>query len=184
LRADSQAIVVGSGTARTDRPRLTVRAVAASPHHPPLRVVLDAHGRVPADGPLFDVADAPTLVVTTIAAPAAQLDVWRAAGAKVEVVAAATDGTGVDLDETFALLAREGALQALVEGGGTLLGRVLSGGHAARLVAYVAPLALGARAVPALAFQGPDSVDGAPRFALTQVTRLGPDVRLDYEVPS
>ena len=35
----------------------------------PLRVVLDARGRVPADGPLFDTALAPTLVVTTDAAP-------------------------------------------------------------------------------------------------------------------
>jgi diaminohydroxyphosphoribosylaminopyrimidine deaminase/5-amino-6-(5-phosphoribosylamino)uracil reductase len=181
LRADSQAVVVGAGTALADRPRLTVRDVERAPHHPPLRVVLDARGRVPADGPLFDVADAPTLVVTTGAAPAQQVDAWRAAGAKVESVAAATDGTGVDLDETFALLAREGVLQALVEGGGVLLGRVVAGGHAQRLVAYLAPLALGSRAVPALAFPGPDRIDDAPRLTLTEVTRLGPDVRLDYE---
>ncbi len=37
----------------------------------PLRVLLDARGRVPADGPLFDAELAPTLVLTTDAAPAA-----------------------------------------------------------------------------------------------------------------
>jgi diaminohydroxyphosphoribosylaminopyrimidine deaminase/5-amino-6-(5-phosphoribosylamino)uracil reductase len=184
LRADSQAIVIGAGTALADRPQLTVRAAKHAPHQPPLRVVLDARGRVAAEGPLFDVAAAPTLVITTTAAPPDRVDAWRAAGAKVEVVASAADGDGVDLDETFALLGREGVLQALVEGGGTLLGRVLQDHHAQRLVAYLAPLALGARGIPALAYPGPDDVDSAPRFTLVDVTRLGPDVRVDYEVPS
>ncbi|HVM39257.1 MAG TPA: bifunctional diaminohydroxyphosphoribosylaminopyrimidine deaminase/5-amino-6-(5-phosphoribosylamino)uracil reductase RibD, partial [Acidimicrobiia bacterium] len=57
LRAASQAIVVGSGTALADAPELTVRRVAAPPV-PPLRVVLDGRGRVPARGPLFDTASA------------------------------------------------------------------------------------------------------------------------------
>jgi diaminohydroxyphosphoribosylaminopyrimidine deaminase/5-amino-6-(5-phosphoribosylamino)uracil reductase len=182
LRADSQAIVVGAGTALTDQPRLTVRAVQAPPDHPPLRVVLDAHGRVPATGPLFEVDDAPTLVVTSNEAPAAGVDAWRAAGAKVEIVGQAGDGRGVDLDETFTLLGREGVLQVLVEGGGTLLGRVLDEGHAQRLVVYVAPLTLGTRGTPAFARRGPDRMDDARRFDLTGVRQLGPDVRLDYDL--
>jgi diaminohydroxyphosphoribosylaminopyrimidine deaminase / 5-amino-6-(5-phosphoribosylamino)uracil reductase len=180
LRADSQAVVIGSGTALADQPRLTVRDVTSPPDHPPVRVLLDAHGRVPATGPLFAVDDAPTLVVTTAAAPPAAIDAWRAAGAKVEIVRPAGDGPGVDLDETFALLAREGVLQVLVEGGGTLLGRVLDEGHAQRLIVYVAPLALGTRGAPALAYRGPDRMDHARRFGLSAVRQLGPDVRLDY----
>jgi diaminohydroxyphosphoribosylaminopyrimidine deaminase/5-amino-6-(5-phosphoribosylamino)uracil reductase len=179
LRADSGAHVVGAGTALADQPSLTVRDVTHPPHHPPVRVLLDARGRVPATGPLFAVDDAPTLVVTTTAAPTAAVDAWRAAGAKVEIVAPAADGT-VDLDETFALLGREGVLQVLVEGGGTVLGRVLDEGHAQHLVVYVAPLALGTRGVPALAYPGPDRMDDARRFDLNGVRQLGPDVRLDY----
>jgi diaminohydroxyphosphoribosylaminopyrimidine deaminase/5-amino-6-(5-phosphoribosylamino)uracil reductase len=182
LRADSQAIVVGAGTALADQPRLTVRDVTTPPQHAPVRVVLDARGRVAATGPLFATADAPTLVVTTAAASESAVDAWRAAGAKVEVVAPAADGPGVDLDETFQLLGREGVLQALVEGGGTLLGRVVGDGHAQRLVTYLAPLALGVRGTPAFAHPGPDRMDDVRRFELTDVRRLGPDVRLDYEV--
>jgi diaminohydroxyphosphoribosylaminopyrimidine deaminase/5-amino-6-(5-phosphoribosylamino)uracil reductase len=144
--------------------------------------VLDAHGRVPATGPLFEVDDAPTLVVTSNEAPAAGVDAWRAAGAKVEIVGQAGDGRGVDLDETFTLLGREGVLQVLVEGGGTLLGRVLDEGHAQRLVVYVAPLTLGTRGTPAFARRGPDRMDDARRFDLTGVRQLGPDVRLDYDL--
>src|SRR5215211_5822293 len=65
LRADSQAIVVGAGTALADRPALTVRDIDPPVRVPPARVLLDARGRVPAAGPLFDTALAPTLVLTT-----------------------------------------------------------------------------------------------------------------------
>ncbi len=68
-------------------------------------------------------------------------------------------------------------------GGGALLGSVFSGGHAQRLVVYVAPLALGARGTPALAFSGPGTIADARRYELTSVRRLGPDARLDYDVP-
>jgi diaminohydroxyphosphoribosylaminopyrimidine deaminase/5-amino-6-(5-phosphoribosylamino)uracil reductase len=180
LRADSQAIVVGSGTALADQPRLTVRDAEPPPRHPPTRVLLDARGRVPAIGPLLDTELAPTLVVTTAAAPASSVDAWRAVGAKVESVAAAPGG-GVDLAETFALLGREGVLQVLVEGGARVLGAVTSAGLAQRVVVYVAPLALGTRGTPAFVFPGPESLDAASRYDLTAVRRLGPDVRLDYE---
>jgi diaminohydroxyphosphoribosylaminopyrimidine deaminase/5-amino-6-(5-phosphoribosylamino)uracil reductase len=181
LRADSQAIVIGSGTALSDQPALTVRGVPLPPRHPPLRVVLDGRGRVPASGPLFDTSVAPTLVVTTDFADPATVSAWGAAGAKVAVVGAGTDG-GVDLDDTTTLLAREGVLQALIEGGGTLLGSVLSEGRASRLVAYVAPLLLGERGRPGYAFAGPATLAAAPRHELVDVTRFGPDVRLTYEV--
>jgi len=182
LRADSQAIMVGSGTALADRPSLTVRDVALVPDHPPTRVLVDARGRVPAIGPLFDAELAPTLVVTSGESAPGAIDAWRAAGAKVEVVAPAADGHGVDLDETLALLGREGVLQVLVEGGGTLLGGILAGDHAQRLVVYVAPLALGSRGASAMAFAGPDTIRDAHRYELGSVRQLGPDVRIVYEV--
>jgi diaminohydroxyphosphoribosylaminopyrimidine deaminase/5-amino-6-(5-phosphoribosylamino)uracil reductase len=182
LRADAQAIMVGSGTALTDRPTLTVRDVGLVPDHAPMRVLVDARGRVPAVGPLFETALATTLVVTTIDAAPGAVDAWRSAGAKVEVVARDASGTGVDLGETFALLGGEGVLEVLVEGGGTLLGSVLAGDHAQQLVVYVAPLALGSRGTPALSFAGPDTIRDAHRFRLGSVRQLGADVRLDYEV--
>jgi len=184
LRADSQAIVVGSGTALTDAPALTVRDVEVPPARPPLRVLLDARGRVAPRGPLFDTALAPTLVVTTDAAAPGAIDAWRAAGAKVEIVGPGAGGAGVDLDAVFALLGREGVLQALIEGGGTLLGAVAGGGHAQRLVAYVAPKLLGTDGVPGFAFRGPVTLDAAPRWRLLDVARVGDDARLRFEPSS
>ena len=181
LRADAQAIIVGSGTALADRPALTVRGVAPLPARPPLRVLLDGRGRVPADGPLFDTALAPTLVVTTDHVRADVVDAWRAAGAKVETVASGAGGAGVDLDAVFALLGRDGVLLAMVEGGGTLLGAVVDGGQAQRLVAYVAPTLLGTDGRPGFALAGPCTLADARRWRLGDVARVGNDVRIELE---
>ena len=182
LRADSQAIVVGSGTALADRPALTVRGVDPAPEPAPLRVVLDARGRVPAVGPLFDTALAPTLVVTTEQVPAAAVDAWSAAGAKVATVAPAP--AGVDLGETVALLGREGALQVLVEGGGTLVGALLVEGRAQRLVTYIAPVILGERGRTGYALPGPDTLADATRYRLVDSTPIGTDLRCTFESTS
>jgi diaminohydroxyphosphoribosylaminopyrimidine deaminase/5-amino-6-(5-phosphoribosylamino)uracil reductase len=179
IRAESQAVVIGAGTALADEPSLTARDVDAPVEQQPLRVLLDGRGRVPATGPLFDPALAPTLVVTTeVAAPAA-VDAWRAAGAKVETVPR-TEG-GVDLAATLELLGRHDVLQAMVEGGPTLHGALLEAGLVDRVVAYVAPKLLGPRAVPA--FPQPDlaSVADAREWRLVSAATLGNDVRLEYE---
>ena len=181
LRADAQAVVVGAGTALADHPSLTVRDVADPPECPPLRVVLDGRGRVPAEGPLFDLALAPTLVITTEHARAGAVDAWRAAGAKVEVVAPGAAGNGVDLDAAFTVLGREGVLQALVEGGSRLLGAVVERAYAQRLVAYVAPTLLGTDGAPGFAFAGPRTIADASRWDLVDVARVDTDVRLEFE---
>lgn len=178
LRADSQAVVVGAGTAIADQPTLTVRDAAAPPT-PPLRVLLDARGRVPATGPLFDSQLAPTLVVTTAAAPTEATDDWRAHGAKVEVVEASP--AGVDLEETLTLLARHGVLQALVEGGAGLHGALWRAGLIDRLVVYVGATLLGSEGRALLDTPGPTTIGAAGHWTLRDVAVLDDDVRVTYE---
>jgi diaminohydroxyphosphoribosylaminopyrimidine deaminase/5-amino-6-(5-phosphoribosylamino)uracil reductase len=180
LRAESQAVVVGSGTALADRPTLTARLEGANPvARQPLRVLLDARGRVPAAGPLFDATLASTLVFTTDLATDESVDAWRSSGAKVEVLPAGTTG-GVDLVAALALLGSEGVLQAMFEGGPTVHGALVSAGLADRVVAYVAGVVLGPDGVAALAGAFPAALTDAPRFRLLDARPLGDDVRLEY----
>jgi diaminohydroxyphosphoribosylaminopyrimidine deaminase/5-amino-6-(5-phosphoribosylamino)uracil reductase len=181
LRADSQAVVVGSGTALADRPRLTVRDADPPPERPPLRVLLDARGRVPADGPLFDVALAPTLVITTAAAPDDVVAAWLGAGAKVHSVAPGAGGRGVDLGAALTYLGGLGVLQALVEAGPTLAAGLLSQALVDRLVVYVAPAVLGTDGRPGFDVPGPTTQADAARWRLVDVARVGDDVRLANE---
>lgn len=182
LRADSQAVVVGAGTAIADNPALTVREGGPPAGRPPLRVLLDSAGRVPARGPLFDASLAPTLVLTTWRAPERAVDAWRSTGAQVELV---SDGPGgVDLGEMLGNLGGRGVLQAMVEGGPTLHGALLTAGLGDRVVTYVAPALLGSRGRPGYGIAGPDTIAAAPRLTLAAVRRLGEDVRLDYDTPA
>jgi diaminohydroxyphosphoribosylaminopyrimidine deaminase/5-amino-6-(5-phosphoribosylamino)uracil reductase len=180
LRSQSQAVVVGAGTALIDQPSLTVRDVEVPPDQQPLRVVLDARGRVPACGPLFDPSLGPTLVITTPAAPSAAQMAWLAAGAEVEPIAPSDDG-GVDLDSALALLAKRGVLQALVEGGATTAGALLRAGLVDRLVLYVGSRTLGEAGRPLFAGQGPTTIAQAGRWRLLGARQLGDDIRLEYE---
>lgn len=190
LRADSQAIVVGGGTARHDLPALTVRDLPADTGDdddaplgpPPLRVLLDARGRTPAVGPLFDVAAAPTLVVTTAPADPDGVAAWKATGAEVVEVERGERGHGVDLDSTLRLLGDRGVLQVMVEGGARLHAAFLTEHRAQRLVTYVGATVLGPHGLPALPLDTVTTIDEAPRFTLASVRRLGDDVRLDHDV--
>ncbi len=181
LRADSQAVIVGAGTALADEPSLTARDTREPVEHQPLRVVLDAQGRVPAVGPLFDASLAPTLVITTTAASEEATSAWLAAGAKVQTIAPAPNNSGVDLLSALEFLAGMGVLQGLVEGGAQLAGALLDAGLVDRLVTYVAPTILGRNGRPSFDLAGPATIADAPRLQLVDVTRLGDDVRLDYE---
>jgi diaminohydroxyphosphoribosylaminopyrimidine deaminase/5-amino-6-(5-phosphoribosylamino)uracil reductase len=181
LRADGQAVIVGSGTARADLPALSIRDVTGPLGPPPLRVLLDARGRVPASGPLFDPALAPTLVVTTERASGAARAAWEAAGAAVEIVGPGPDGCGVDLVDLLVRLGERGVLQALVEGGPTVHGALLATGQVDRIVAYVAPMLLGAGGRAGYGLDPGPALAAAARYRLSRMDAVGDDVRLEYE---
>jgi diaminohydroxyphosphoribosylaminopyrimidine deaminase / 5-amino-6-(5-phosphoribosylamino)uracil reductase len=183
LRADSQAIIVGRGTALADQPSLTVRDVDSLPDRQPLRVLLDSRGRVPASGPLFDSRLASTLVVTSSRVAASRRSEWAAAGAEVVEAPLAPDG-GLDLQFVLCHLGQRGVLQALVEGGATTAGAFVRAGLVNRLVLYIAPVTLGEHGYPLLAGPGPQTMADAGRWRLEGVTQLGPDARLDYVAES
>ena len=89
-------------------------------------------------------------------------------------------GRGVDLGAVLDLLGRRGVLTALFEGGPELHGALIQAGLVDRLVVYLGNTMLGVHGIPALAHDGPASMDGAPRWHLDDVRRFGHDVRLDY----
>jgi diaminohydroxyphosphoribosylaminopyrimidine deaminase/5-amino-6-(5-phosphoribosylamino)uracil reductase len=177
LRAEADAVAVGAGTALADDPRLTVRLPGHAGRQP-LRVLVDAAGRVGAGGHLFD-GEAETLVATTPAAPAAAVDAWKAAGAEVLICPSAPVGQGVDLDDLGRALGERGVLELLVEGGPRLQASLWAVGLADRLVWYLAPLAIGGDGAPGLlGGPGAATLAEAHRLRLASVDRLGDDLRL------
>src|SRR5215218_5015751 len=189
LRAEADAVMVGAGTALADDPRLTVRLPGWAGRQP-LRVLVDAAGRVGPGGHLFDT-EAETLVATTPAAPATAVDAWKAAGAEVLICAEQTvmvGGSGwalsappvgqVDLHDLTRALGERGVLELLVEGGPRLQASLWAAGLADRLVWYLAPLAIGGQGAPGLLDDGAATLADARRLRLASVDRFGEDLRL------
>lgn len=170
LRDLSQAIAVGSKTALNDGPALTIRHVTRQSEKPPLRVLLDRSGSVPATGPLFDNTLAPTLVLTKNATQERREE-WVNSG--VEVAEAN------NLKEVLLLLGSRGILSLLLEGGSTLFTQAMNDGVVDLLTLYVGPKMLGKSGIPIWGREVP-SIEGAPTFRFVDCKNLGQSVRLDY----
>ena len=174
LRPQLDAIIVGVNTVRIDNPQLTARPDGSSEVHQPLRVVVDSAGRTSADANVLS-AEAPTLLATTHHATEA----WRAAMAEAgaEVAVLPEYGDHVDLHALIELLAARGALQVLVEGGGTLLGSFFDLRLVDKVLAVVAPMIIGGATAPtAVAGRGAARMAEALRLRDVEVRRLGDDV--------
>jgi len=179
LRAWSDAIVVGAGTALVDDPSLTVREPGYRGRSP-LRVLVDARGRVPATGDLFD-GEAPTLVATTELAPAERRAEWSEAGAEVRVCEA--EGDRVPLGELVAHLGKRDVQGVLLEGGPTLAFSAVEEGIVDKVVVYLAPKLIGGADAPTvLGGRGFAPIAGAVRLRVRSFDRLGEDLRVEADV--
>lgn len=147
LRNSVDAILVGSGTVLVDDPQLTARDGHLLHDHQPLRVVLDRRHRVPADARVLDES-AETLVL--------DVDAPR-----------------------FALKALydRGVRHVLLEGGPTLAGAFVEAHCVDEVVAYLAPMLLGAGPA-ALGEAGIGTLVDAVTLDIESVTRFGDDVKV------
>lgn len=179
MRAASDAIAVGAGTALVDDPSLTVRA-ADRRGRPPLRVLVDARGAVPPDARLFS-PDAPTVVATTETAPSAHRAAWARAGADVVVFEA--QAGRVPLDALLAHLGKRDVQALLLEGGPTLAWSAVREGLVDKLVLYLAPKLLGGDRAPGiLGGEGLAPVGTALTVEIADLTRVGGDVKMEAYV--
>jgi diaminohydroxyphosphoribosylaminopyrimidine deaminase/5-amino-6-(5-phosphoribosylamino)uracil reductase len=179
LRRQHDAILVGVGTVLADNPELTYRGPA--PGQSPARVVLDSRGRTPLDARLLCTVDrAPVWIYTTDDAARGWIDAVRQRGAAV-IVTPRTDRGVVALDAVLTDLARRQCLSVLVEGGAQVHASFWALNQVDRWVLYVAPKILGGNAPSPVAGEG-FHLSQAPQLRLRQLTRVGVDAVLDFDV--
>lgn len=179
LRAASDAIVVGAGTALADDPSLTVR-MPGYRGAPPLRVLVDARGRVPASGDLFS-GEAPTLVATTALVPEERRSAWAAAGAEVLVYEA--EAERVPVARLLEDLGKRDVQSVLLEGGPTLAWSAVQEGVVDRVVVYLAPKLIGGTEAPTvLGGRGFAPIRNALRLRVRSFDRVGEDLKVEAVV--
>lgn len=176
LRRQSQAILIGVGTAIHDLPRLTIRNSQTKT----LRVVLDSKGRLEAKGPLFDLSLSPTLIFTTEKTSQEKIYEWQNAGAQVEMIQSAIEG--VPLKEVMEKLYARDILQLLCEGGGILLGSLLRQNLVNRLTAYVSPCLLGDEGKPMFQGLNISAIGDAYKLHFLNTKMLDGTIRIDYAI--
>ena len=174
MRKETDAILVGVGTALADDPLLTCRLSSVGDEFQPLRVVLDSSARTPANARML-AASTPgkTLIAVSERAPVDRVERLRQAGAEVLALPGAN---GISLSDLLDELGRRGILNLLVEGGGAVLGSFFDVGLVDRVEAFVAPTVLGGAAAPGpVAGEGLASLAEAGEFQRLDISRSGAD---------
>ncbi|MGW7432532.1 bifunctional diaminohydroxyphosphoribosylaminopyrimidine deaminase/5-amino-6-(5-phosphoribosylamino)uracil reductase RibD [Streptomyces sp. NPDC054861] len=170
LRAESDAVVVGSGTARADDPHLAVRGIEGAVQ--PLRLVVDTHADAVKPGArVLDDAARTVIAVAEDLLPEETLhfpETWWLPRAP---------GGGLVIPELLAMLHQQGVRSVLLEGGPTLAGAFVAAGAVDQVVGYLAPVLLGA-GPQALADAGITTISDALRLDVTETVRIGPDLRI------
>ncbi|MGM0569659.1 RibD family protein [Marinobacter sp.] len=173
LRAVSDAVLVGSGTAAADNPRLTVR-LATGPN--PVRVVVDRNRRVPDSHHLFSDGAAPTLRLVARNGQSPALPDTLTGGVQEIPCLTGTSGP-INPKEVLAILQHLGLRRIFIEGGGQTVSTFLTAGLVDRLHVLVAPMIIGS-GQPAFSLPEIDSLADALR-PQARMVNLGTDMLFD-----
>ncbi|QHY94375.1 Riboflavin biosynthesis protein RibD [Streptomyces sp. S4.7] len=175
LRAEADAVVVGSGTARADDPHLAVRGVEGAVQ--PLRVVVDTGATAVRPGARVLDGAGPTLIAVADDADTTHLKAAGPGGAPVDVLRLPRAERGLSVPALLAGLHARGVRSVLLEGGPTLAGAFVAAGAVDKVVGYLAPVLLGAGPA-SLGDAGITTLTGALRLRMTGTESVGPDLRV------
>ena len=177
MRAESDAIMIGIGTAVADDPLLTCRLPGMAKRSP-VRIVLDAALRLPLTSRLVRSArETPLWLIAATGAADDRAEALQSHGA--EVLRVESNAGRLDLHAALKLMAGKGITRLMVEGGPTLAAALLEADLVDEAVLFHSPKTV-----------GPDGIDALDAAAMAALTRrleligseaLGADRRDSYE---
>lgn len=174
LRAQHDAILVGSGTVLADDPFLDCR-LSGLEEQSPLPIVLDGKLKLRPTHKLAQSASRRGTVVFHQSRDKAKENALQDLG--VETVAVADTR---DLAAIATTLAERGLTRLLVEGGGQVHASFLKAGLADRIEHFSTGKAIGGDGRPAIGALDLASLGDAPHFNLETIRQLGPDMLASY----
>lgn len=178
MRVENDAVMIGIGTVLVDDPRLTVRLPGLSGRSP-VRIILDAQARLPLESHLAASArEAPLTLVVSREAPEERKDALREAG--VRIIEVGEGAGGVNLEQTFAVLAAEGFTRILVEGGSEVASSLVSGDLVDEVVLFRADVVVGSDGVRALGGYALSAIERSPRYRQIEAAIVGDDQMRRY----
>jgi len=170
LRARSDAILIGIGTALADDPRLTCRLPGLGARSP-VRVVLDAGVRLkPTSKLVAEARQTPLWIVCDKTSPAPAREALEQAGA---ILIPMTQPH--DLDAVLAELAERGITRLLVEGGARVAAAFVAADRVDEAWLFAADRLIGEGGVAALGAMGLSALTASPLLPIHASQMIGAD---------
>ncbi len=180
FRAQSCAILTGSGTALADNPSLLVRPSEAEfADYPaeslrqPVRVVVDSNRNLPGDLQMF--TDSQPTFIATVERPAETENV-------AHLLSLSPKQGKVDLAELMGRLGDMQFNEVWVEAGPGLAGALLNAGEVDELIVYQAPKLLGDKAQSMVDLPSFTALSQTISLQRTDSRQLGEDIRMQFNV--
>jgi diaminohydroxyphosphoribosylaminopyrimidine deaminase / 5-amino-6-(5-phosphoribosylamino)uracil reductase len=194
MRAMSDAIMIGIGTALSDDPSLTCRLPGMTDRSP-VRVVLDSALRLPVASRLVETArETPVWVIAGEAAQPGREHALRTHGVEVMRVpasasaasasaanASAAGASRLDVGAALRLLARRGITRLMVEGGPTLAASLVSADLVDDALLFRSPHLIGGGGIDALEGLRLTALTRSPHLVSRGTERLGLDTMEVFE---
>ena len=182
-RARADAIMIGSGTAIADDPRLSARPggeLTPEPR-PKLKIVVDTIGQLPPSAKMFWEPGDVLIVYATRSEDAGPLIGLPDNVEKMELPAGYG---GIDLVMLIDELGTRGIGNLIVEGGSRLLGSLFDLDLIDKVNAYVAPIIIGGEeALSPVGASGHERISDAPHLERVTTEQLGPDTLITGYIP-
>jgi diaminohydroxyphosphoribosylaminopyrimidine deaminase / 5-amino-6-(5-phosphoribosylamino)uracil reductase len=177
MRAKSDAIMIGVGTAIADDPMLTCRLPDMAKDSP-VRIVLDTMLRLPVGSHLVVSArQTPVWAVSGVQAPQDAEAVLREHG--VEVLRSPASASRVELKDAIEFIAGKGITRLMVEGGPALAAALIAADLVDEAVLFHSPKIVGADGVEALAVSTMEALTARLKHVASQ--SVGADRQDIYE---
>lgn len=178
LRHQSDAILVGVNTVKTDDPLLTTRRGDQTSKNP-IRIVLDAHLSIPENSKILRIpSDSDTLIITGNSNPSPRRDAILKTGAKI-IDADVKDGR-INLSALMPRLGAMGITSLLLEGGATVAGAALRAKIVDKIYFFYAPKILGGDdGVPMCSGPGPKLMKESLPVRDIRVRRFDDDIMIE-----
>ncbi len=169
LRAEVDAVLVGSGTLTADDPELSVRHVEGPD---PIKIVLDSRIRISTASKVFQGRK---LIVATLEdASEDRAQKVTAAGGEVWRVGGDPEGHP-KLREVLSKAAQSDFQHVLIEGGGKVAASALRDGLVDRVAIFISPKFLGS-GIPSVADLGVHCISDAIELTHVSVEQIGDDI--------
>lgn len=181
LRANHDAILIGSGTAIADNPLLTCRLPGLLGTSP-VRVIMDGRLLTPIKNKVIRSARiTPTWIITVKGKSSEEKLNYERHGVKIFEVDGDSEGHP-DVIKALKILGTQGITRVLLEGGPKIAAAFIRARGVDRLVSFRSPIIIGGDGSPVIEGLALKKLERAPTFSPHTVSQLGSNVFETFDI--